>query len=278
MESNSAKEYADLPEDKTVEKKYPTNEFIKDKLEHINSNSNELVPLTNAPNCFINEPKQAKQKYYKYIILFLLVIGILMQAIKISNYKNINDINIKDLAQKYSQQEEDFWISFQILVEDTIKYSQPKCLVLLYNDDTRHTIELLLNDLTNYAVCKITSCTSTPIVFEAHEFGEKGVHYDYGKIISQNKAKLIESGVMIVKNLEKVSANSAMAFQSLCDEYQPVVSNVLILLTLKMNQQHEDKYKYVENVLRNIWNDLNDDLFYPLLTRIANFIFVVQKH
>lgn len=225
-----------------------------------------------------------KDKFFNYKYWFWILMPFIVFILAIfyweqmkSNRKD-NHRMILDLQEKYASQEEDFWISIQVLIEDSKRYNQPKCLMLLYNNETANTIERLLSELSNYALCEITTCSSNSIILEPHEFKGKDITFDYGNIISDNKAKLVQSGVMIIKNLEMISGKSAMAFQSLCDEYQPVVSRALFVFTLETGQYNfEDKSKYVEYMLKKKWNDLSDDLFYPLLTRITNFIFVVQK-
>lgn len=147
----------------------------------------------------------------------------------------------------------------------------------MYNESTTATLEPLIGDLSKYAACEITSCTSVPVFIEAYQFQRKNAPNDYGEIITRNKNDLTERGVMVVKNMETISGQSAMAFQSLCDEYQPFVPRALILFTLKIDQNPKDKSKYVEHILREKWSDLNDDLFFPLLTRLSNFIFIVQQ-
>lgn len=215
------------------------------------------------------------KKLYVFFVIAVVVIITLLQCHKMNTWKH--QIGITDLKNKYGAQEEDFWISFQVLLKDSIKYNQPKSLMLLYNDDTLSTIESLLIDLSHYAVCKLTNCSSIPIILEPNEFEESHIDYDYGNIIEWNKQKLEESGVMIVKNLERIPGKSALAFHSFCDEYQPVVPKAVFVFTLKVDQHSKVKTEYVEYILRKKWSNLSDDLFYPLLARITNFIFIVQE-
>lgn len=227
-------------------------------------------------NEIVENDKQDQSSKKTKLLVICFIISLIIAIFKLNEPRT--QVNIEDLTKKYGLQEEDFWMSFQILISDSIKYNQPKCLVLMYNESTAATLELLLSDLSKYATCKLTSCTSNPIIIEAHELQRKNAPNDYGEIIRKNKNDLIESGVMVVKNVETVSSQSAMAFQSLCDEYQPVVSKAIILFTLKIDEHPQDKNMYVEYILREKWSDLTEDSFFPLLARISNFIFLVQAN
>lgn len=186
-----------------------------------------------------------------------------------------NSVTIQFLKQKYGNQEKDFWISFEVLIQESLRLKQPKCLILLHHESISDRMELMLGNMARYAVCQLRSCTSVPILLKGSDFSTNKSSDDYGKIIVKYEKKLKENGVMVVKNIENIFGKSALVFQSFCDEYQPVVETAVFLLTVNINKSPQNKAKYLETILKQKWNYLSDDLFYPLLTRISNFIFTV---
>lgn len=216
--------------------------------------------------------QSVKQRFvnWKWLLL-ILAISIPFLSFFNSSYPKVS------LDKYFEAQEEDFYLSFRVMVEDCIKYNQPKTFMLLYSDDTVTTLNSMLTKLTDSAVCELTGCSSDHLVLEGNSFVNHDISYDYGNIITENADKLIEKGVMVIKNLEKIPGRLAMVFHSLCDQYQPVVPKSLFIFTIKMESYPKDKTEYVEKLLRNKWMDLSDDIFYPLFTRITNMIFIVQN-
>lgn len=234
----------------------------------------EEIPLQNPSiECTTNiSPKS--NKHYIYYLTGAVLLTALFTLFQQKEIEINTKINVAELQQKYGPQEEDFWLSFQVLINETIQQNQPKSLLLLYREDS--SVESFLSDISSYAVCQISECSSIPVILEGNDFQKKEASYDYGNIITQNKKQLEKSGVMVVKNTERISGKMAQAFHSLCDEFQPVVPKALFLFSVKIDKHPSDKTKHAEKLLRTKWNDLNDDLFYPLFTRISTLIFVLK--
>ncbi|KAJ8932778.1 hypothetical protein NQ314_014482 [Rhamnusium bicolor] len=189
---------------------------------------------------------------------------------------NMKEPSLEKLSQEFPSQVEDFWMYVEVGIQEITKFHQPKTFLLLYNDESQKTVNKILDKISQFAVCKLTNCLSIPVVLEGNDLNTSDILEDYGRIISRNKEKLKKSGVMIVKNLEKIRGISAQAFHSFCDEYNPVVEKALFIFTMKVDEFHENNVKFVENYLHRLWkDDIKDDKFYPLFTRISNNVLPV---
>lgn len=184
--------------------------------------------------------------------------------------------SIKILTEEFPSQVEDFWLHIEEGVKDIKRFHKPRTFILLYTNDSEETLKKILKRFAEFATCTLTCCMASPVLLTANVLSDAEILKDYGEIITRNKEKLQESGVMIIENLEKVPSLSAQAFHSFCDEYNPVVNDALFIFTMKVNEFHGNDLKFVERYLRHHWNDIRDDHFYPLFTRIANVVLPIM--
>uniref|UniRef100_V5GZZ8 Torsin-1A-interacting protein n=1 Tax=Anoplophora glabripennis TaxID=217634 RepID=V5GZZ8_ANOGL len=206
------------------------------------------------------------------ITIVIILLGVFLYIIPEEQNRVSASPSIEILSQEFPSQEEDFWIYIKEGIQDIKKFHKPRTFLLLYNNEGQETLIKILTRIIKYATCSLTNCTASPVILKASDLNDPNILEDYGNIITRNKVKLEESGVMIVKNLEKVPGVSAQAFHSFCDEFNPVVNKALFIFTMKVDKFHDNDYKYVEKYLYDHWKDIDEDNFYPLFTRIVNVI------
>ncbi|XP_069354126.1 uncharacterized protein [Maniola hyperantus] len=85
------------------------------------------------------------------------------------------------------------------------------------------------------------------------------------------------TGVMLVKDVDNIPAQLAMAFHYYCDEYSPLVRRSAIFFTLnlaKCSNKSDPKstHEYIEKCLAKKWSDVGEDRIGPLLTRVVNIV------
>lgn len=135
-----------------------------------------------------------------------------------------------------------------------------------------------MKTISEEAVCRISSCSEDPLEIKPSDISTSDILEDYGRIISKYKDTLEKSGVMIIRNLEKIPGTAAQAFHSLCDEYNPVVNKALFLFTIEVPEIPKQASHYTRKYLGNKWTELDETKFAPLFTRISSgFIMSVMQ-
>ncbi|XP_072935041.1 uncharacterized protein [Epargyreus clarus] len=91
-----------------------------------------------------------------------------------------------------------------------------------------------------------------------------------------------KTGVMLVKELDRIPSTLAMAFHYYCDEYNPLVKKSAIFFTLNMARcpnVSSEKYTHekIEKCLADKWKTMPQDNIRPLLTRVVNVVIDVTS-
>ncbi|XP_066247856.1 uncharacterized protein TORIP [Euwallacea similis] len=187
----------------------------------------------------------------------------------------------KHMEGQFTHQEEDFWRRIRLNIEEIRYRHKPSTIIFLYenNHKSESTMKRILNNIKSVAVCHLTDCDKVPIEIQGSALNSLEIIADYGKVISQYRNFLVNSGVMIVEHLEEVPGQVARAFHHFCDENNPLVSNALLLFTVKVDKLPDDEESdsYLKKTLMLLWNDIGrDDKFEPLYARISGTILVVR--
>ncbi|KAH9645877.1 hypothetical protein HF086_010076 [Spodoptera exigua] len=101
--------------------------------------------------------------------------------------------------------------------------------------------------------------------------------HEHGELISRYRDDVNRSGVMLVKEVDAVPSDLAMAFHYYCDEYDPLVKKSAIFFTLnKANCSNtpvsKNTHDFVEKCLKRKWKTVSPENIRPLLTRVVNVI------
>lgn len=207
-----------------------------------------------------------------YVTLLILACGIILLYFVKSDDALSGKYSKEDFEKDFHNQHEDLWIYVESGVTDIINIGRPAVLILAYKSDAEETTNNIWEKMARYISYELNA-KHEPVVIEGSTLGKQEYMTDYGKILTDYKSNLEESKVMVVKNLEKVPGYTAQAFHAICDQYDGLVKNSFIIFTMKLERDlPADYYNYIEQKLRVLWSDIEDDKFYPLFTRLSNII------
>ncbi|XP_045761681.1 uncharacterized protein LOC123864942 isoform X2 [Maniola jurtina] len=97
------------------------------------------------------------------------------------------------------------------------------------------------------------------------------------EFMNQYEPDVAKTGVMLVKDIDNIPAQLAMAFHYYCDEYSPLVRRSAIFFTLNLarcsnNSDPKSTHEYIEKCLAKKWSAVGEDRIGPLLTRVVNIV------
>lgn len=95
----------------------------------------------------------------------------------------------------------------------------------------------------------------------------------HGDFIRNYQQLVNKTGVMLVKEMDLVPTDLAMAFHYYCDKYNPLVKKSAIFFTLDvgrcLNYDFKTVHGLVEKCLASKWTGVPQDNIGPLLTRVV---------
>ncbi|KAJ8734181.1 hypothetical protein PYW07_014732 [Mythimna separata] len=105
---------------------------------------------------------------------------------------------------------------------------------------------------------------------------------EHGELISRYREDVDRSGVMLVKEIDAVPSDLAMAFHYYCDEYDPLVKRSAIFFTLNMANcsnipDPKSIHDIIEKCLARKWTTLPRENMRPLLTRVVDVVIDVTS-
>ncbi|KAF5294609.1 hypothetical protein FQR65_LT10715 [Abscondita terminalis] len=211
----------------------------------------------------------------------LVVIGLTIVAIIYSHSTDvhINAITLKDFRDNFPGQSEDVWDAISSGIHEVKVLKKPSVFLLLYNYEASTTIDLFIHAVSRYASSILNEDSNNEaIILSSSNLNTVKAKSDYGYIISKYKPELEKRSIMIVKNLDKIPGAVAQAFHSICDEFTPLVGKSLIIFTMQVKSTTTNKsdFEIVEDILKRSWRELDDDIFYPLFTRITSIILRIE--
>lgn len=105
---------------------------------------------------------------------------------------------------------------------------------------------------------------------------------EHGELITRYRDDVDKSGVMLVKEIDAVPSDLAMAFHYYCDEYDPLVKRSAIFFTLNMancsnTPDPKCTHDFIEKCLARKWKTIPPENMRPLLTRVVDVIIDVTS-
>lgn len=164
------------------------------------------------------------------------------------------------------------WYAIENGIQEILNFNKPSVFVILYKQTDENDLDRFLKNVSEYSICKLGKQKKEPIVINGIDLNTQENLVDFGFVIHRYKDDLEEKGTMIIKNLDHVHGNIAQALHSFCDEYTPLVAKSLFIFTVKVDNFDGKSTKMVEAVLRRNWNQLDQDILEPLLTRITGMV------
>ncbi|KAF5285402.1 hypothetical protein FQA39_LY16656 [Lamprigera yunnana] len=264
------------PPSSTIEE----NDYSEDFSETETTNS---TGTSKTPVDLISESRKSNQSSLEKIQLWLGIISFVVAAFMImkltTSDTKVNSCSFVEIQQNFSTQTPYTWEALESGIKDIKQFNKPSVFIFLYDEDASKAVDLLIQSLSRYASCVLNEDENIkPIMLTSTNLNTIQARSDYGLIIEKYKPELEKRSIMIVKNLDNVSGEVAQAFHTICDEFTPLVNKALIIFTIQTGNLTSSKteYQIVEDILKKSWKDLDDDIFYPLITRITSMILKIE--
>ncbi|XP_037043075.1 uncharacterized protein LOC119079351 [Bradysia coprophila] len=238
-------------------------------------------------------PKKAdeSQGMIKIVLVGIGVVVVMLAAVYfyLTNHSQIGgDMKRPPLRCSFEQSVRDFpkqdkmlWKSLEHGVESVLNNipTKPSIFLLAYEDIPT------ANKITRSIVERATDCMDSKVnalVLSSDDLAHHEMKTDYGVVITKFKNQLEKSGVMLVHDLNKVPSKVAPAFHVFCDGLNPLVDRSIIFLTMQLtDNSHSSSYAntlhLVENYLRSNWSDMENFILDPLIARVTDQVFVLNK-
>jgi len=238
----------------------------------------------------ITRPEKEESSTSSSLKLVLVVLGLVVIVIL---YYTIYDANNRVTAeqriqcsfkvseQEFPKQNKILWRSLEHGVEVVLNDipTQPSIFLLAYEDVDS------ANRITRSIIKRTTECMKSQVdalELSPSDLESTEMKTDYGVVITKYKNQLRKSGVMLVNDLNKVPTEVAPAFHSFCDVHNPLVDRSIIFLTLQLTRQthsssNTNTLQLVENYLRSNWSALQSFVLEPLITRVTEHVFVLNR-
>lgn len=259
------------------------------------SESGKSIDHSFQPHSSHREPDNNTRHYHKlrqapdasimatFFILGFVIVGVFSYCLAnmSKDEQNCDFVSMKEIQEKFPTQPQYTFDAIVSGVNEVKIFNKPSIFLFLYKSDARQTVDNLVQVLARYASNNLNEdCKANPIILTTSSLNTVNAKTDYGDIIARYKPILEEKTVMIVKNLDKIPGVLAQAFHSICDEHSPLVPKSVIIFTIEVkdtSNKYKSDYEHVEHILRESWSELDDDTFYPLLTRITSMVLQVQR-
>ncbi|XP_050359585.1 uncharacterized protein LOC126779536 isoform X2 [Nymphalis io] len=217
------------------------------------------------------------------VIMFLYNQYVVDQAITNNVYDKFTfDRDVTDLKEKYN------------IKENSILQVKTGVAAIFDNQDTASFIFVYNSDSVNFNPMRfnnfVEDIATTTSRYLRNESKEVHVTVDTSNLMEQStkdfmnqyQDKVIRTGVMLVKDVDTVPSQLAMAFHYYCDEYNPLVKRSAIFFTLNLANcsiisDKKSSHYYVEKCLANKWNTVGEEKIGPLLTRVVNIVVDVTQ-
>ncbi|XP_047541078.1 uncharacterized protein LOC125073973 isoform X2 [Vanessa atalanta] len=217
------------------------------------------------------------------VIMFLYSQYVTDKALTNNVYDKFRfDSDVKDLKEKYK------------VKENSILQVKTGVATIFENQDTASFIFVYNSESINFNPKRfdnfIEDIAATTSRYLRNESKEVHVTVDTTKLMMQTtkdfmnqyQDKVMRTGVMLVKDIDSVPSQLAMAFHYYCDEYNPLVKRSAIFFTFNLANcsiisDKKSSHEYVEKCLANKWNSVGEEKIGPLLTRVVNIVVDVTQ-
>lgn len=185
---------------------------------------------------------------------------------------------INNLREKYQNQDDKLWISFNSGITGIQTHSpqKPSVFLLLHRGNYRSS-ECLVREMAVSAM-KFLGNSVEPIFIQGEDIKDNtDFRNDYGLFLKKYQSEIEKRKVMVIFNLQDIPPVTAQAFHHLCDEINPLVREAAYVFTLQVSGEDESPSKVADRVLTSLWNNtLSTDKLDPLMVRIADIVLFVQ--
>lgn len=148
-------------------------------------------------------------------------------------------------------------------------------IVLLYKNRTSSSV--FINDVISSSVPCTASGQSNPIILHRSNFTQD-MELDQGRILTTFGEQLKKEGIMLVEDLNRIPESVAVAFHTICDQYQPWAKPAVIFFTLPIPSEtvNTELDRLAMNMLKKQWAQLPSNVLDPLVVRITDQVWFVE--
>ncbi|XP_044726651.1 uncharacterized protein LOC123290499 isoform X2 [Chrysoperla carnea] len=196
-----------------------------------------------------------------------------MDELKLNLEKSFDKLKLK-----FTLKDEYIWDDLMSGILDVIDLNRQAIFLLIYSDNG-NTVRKLSEAVAKIAAETIKSDKNIEaIVMNSQHLNIEPYRTDHGKLITKYRDELEEHGVLIVHDLHLVEANVARAFHTICDSYNPIVEQSVIIFTMQVDSLTNGKATEIgEKRLTQVWSkELDIDVLQALVTRLTVNVLKIQ--
>ncbi|XP_075987219.1 uncharacterized protein LOC142983904 isoform X2 [Anticarsia gemmatalis] len=187
--------------------------------------------------------------------------------------------NMNNLQEKYNIDQNSI-LKLKSGISTIFSRMDAGSFMFVYNTDTNNfnltQFEKFINEVAytaarylrnNLSSMKHTVVTSSSLDMQEH-----------GELISRYRDDVDKTGVLLVKEVDSIPSELAMAFHYYCDEYEPLVKRSAIFFTLNLancssTTDKKTTHDFIEKCLAKKWKTaVPPENMRPLLTRVVDII------
>lgn len=232
----------------------------------------------NTPNPATPEKSKIPASSYSkwgFLIIAIVVAVVAIAAISwVTPLKNtpkqaINCSQFMNLRERFNNQDENLFVSLQTGIEGMYlrKPQVPSVFTLFSTDET--AMDSILSEIIKVAKSCINSEDPLNLTISNIEESDFIDHY---------KKELKTRKIMIIQNVDLMPSTKVELLHSFTDTYNPVVSESIIYLTVKVPEQPKEKpVEYIYRYLQESWKDMVSNKRDPLITRFLDQTFYINS-
>lgn len=213
------------------------------------------------------------------IIVSGLFVWYIAKSQNTNQTKRIECPQFRELSKDFINQDIRLWKSLKSNIEDVVNQTpdQPGVFLLAYNDV--QTSKIIMTKILNATANCMKS--KHPIKLEGGSFVTDVMIKDYGEIIIAYRKQLESEGIMYVEDIQKVPAQAAQAFHTICDTITPLVKKSVIFFTMYVNEYDvkmtsKELHRVVETELETKWIDIDHNTLGALIGRVTDQVFFLR--
>uniref|UniRef100_A0A2A4JJW1 Uncharacterized protein n=1 Tax=Heliothis virescens TaxID=7102 RepID=A0A2A4JJW1_HELVI len=201
----------------------------------------------------------------------------------VNHDKIIFENNMKNLQEKYNIDDNSI-LKLKTGISTIFSRMDTGSFMFVYNSKTNNFNAVRFDKFTDEVAFTAARYLRNNIASIQHTVVESANldMQDHGQLITRYRDDVDRSGVMLVKEIDSVPSELAMAFHYYCDEYDPVVKRSAIFFTLNMancsnTADLTSTHAFIEKCLAKRWKNLPPENVRPLLTRVVDIVIDVTS-
>lgn len=173
------------------------------------------------------------------------------------------------LENKFKNQDKKLFKSLKSGIEGMYNRTPQVPSVFTFFSTDDNAIDTLLKEVVKIAKACIKQ-THDPINLTIADLASSN-------FIERYKDELIKRKIMIIEHVDLMPTSTVRLLHSFADTYNPIVSESILYLTVKVPKKPEGKpIDYIQEYLHEKWKDMASNLRDPLITRFLDQTFFIN--